>query len=384
MHRPKPTLLLPPLFPVGLFFVSVCLSFQAALLARDGEGLTKPSQELSGPKPLEPVSHPSFGDRDPMAWFRPKFSQEALRATERELEKRQLVTRLIHAFRYNWKSVIPRALKRLQRLAPNSTELYYFQALQAYQKGEKGKAWFLVEKSLEIWPEYARAWNLRGILLGETDRYNEALESFAKALHWAPFHPVYLYNTASLLYRNGKYDAAQKRISEALEAKINLAEGYYLQGLIFKEQRKPRQALLAFEKALAFGYSSESFVLQYARLAHSTRDAEKQTRILPFLKKIPKPEARILQSRIHEGFGEYKKAALVLRALCKNAKTSSAELRSRYIRLLAKSDLNAGYLIFELPVKPEEQKKLLSQYNSLKESYQNRPSVKDAILKPFG
>lgn len=84
----------------------------------------------------------------------------------------------------------------------------------------------------------------------QQQRFLRAAELYERCLRLDDRAPRVAYKLALALYRSGNPEGALAALATTLRLDDRMAEGYYLQGLCFRDQRKPAQALQAFQKAL--------------------------------------------------------------------------------------------------------------------------------------
>ncbi len=104
------------------------------------------------------------------------------------------------------------------------------------------------QKSEAAFKEYVKAGNF---LAGEA-RYNEAAESYRKAISMNPNSAEVYSLLGSALAQTGKDREAEEALRKAISLKPNFGEGYYHLGLFLKSKGKEREAEEAFRKAKQF------------------------------------------------------------------------------------------------------------------------------------
>ncbi|MCB1174687.1 MAG: tetratricopeptide repeat protein, partial [Leptospiraceae bacterium] len=291
-------------------------------------------------------------------WFVPDFSRAELEATRQELDKSLVVTQLIHAFRFKAHTAVPGLMVRLEQLDPDSAELSYFKALLSYQNQKRGESLVWLDECLKRNPEYSRAWNLKGVIMSEASRKAEAVTAFQKALRWAPFNPVYLYNTASLHYRTGDLEEAEALIAQTLQAKVNLSEAYYLQALILRDRQKVAAAVESFAAANQYGQTGDQFTLQYAETALQAKSRQHQLELIPRLQRLADSRALLYLARIHHGFGEFQPAVRYYGQYLRTAAGTAAD-RKAWVQALAHTNPYGERSIEQLKVEAAEKESLL-------------------------
>jgi len=160
----------------------------------------------------------------------------------------------------------------------------YVNASIAYNiTGDNRKAEQSLRKALEIEPDNLAANLNLGMLLGELGRMEEAEKAFRRvlkadpksavaaynmgvilaknrideAIEWCrkaselrPNEPKYAYTLAFCLRQKGDVDGAIRTLHQMIKQKAAYTEAYTLLGQIYEEQRKPRDAIAVYRKAL--------------------------------------------------------------------------------------------------------------------------------------
>jgi hypothetical protein len=96
----------------------------------------------------------------------------------------------------------------------------YEEALESYSR------------ALELKPDYPDAYNNRGITLHDLKRYEEALESYSRALELKPDYPDAYNNRGITLHDLKRYEEALESYSRALELKPDYPDAYYNLGVL--------------------------------------------------------------------------------------------------------------------------------------------------------
>ncbi|MBI2267564.1 MAG: tetratricopeptide repeat protein [Armatimonadetes bacterium] len=103
----------------------------------------------------------------------------------------QNVLATAYFFRKEWDFGIRAFQASLDEGGPREGEekigvLYVYKALDAFRDGDKEKTWNLLEKALSLAPNLAQGRNLRGVLLHQEGRLEEAVNEFQEALRLEP------------------------------------------------------------------------------------------------------------------------------------------------------------------------------------------------------
>ena len=109
-----------------------------------------------------------------------------------------------------------------------------------------------LNKALEIKPDFHKAWNLRGLALGNLEKFEEAIASYDKALEFKPDYHVAWYNRGVALNNWGKFEEAIASYDKALEFKPDYQEAWYKRGNALYNWGKLEEASASWDKALEF------------------------------------------------------------------------------------------------------------------------------------
>ena len=114
------------------------------------------------------------------------------------------------------------------------------------------KAIDFFQKALSVDPDFAEAHNNLGFAYEKSKKFNEAIESYKKALanliYRSPEKPYY--NLAKVYYRLGKYDDAINAYKEALKRMTDFYPSYYGLALCYNAKGRYGDASLAITKAI--------------------------------------------------------------------------------------------------------------------------------------
>src|SRR5215470_4758365 len=99
-------------------------------------------------------------------------------------------------------------------------------------------------------PNDPQAYNMRGSVLAQAGKAEEALADFNKAISLDPNYGQ-AYANRGLIYRQTKrLDAAAADYERALSLDANYAPAYLGRGLVYKARKQPAEALADFNKAI--------------------------------------------------------------------------------------------------------------------------------------
>lgn len=377
-------------FSPGVFFGAL----QAEASSQPGTGKSGAEQSANQNKSAnqstkkqaalsKPDSGKKVGQARPIEVPVYKPTEAEITAAEKRIALKQTTAELVVAYKYQLRSSVPYLMRKLKALAPESAELRYFEALQLYEKGERGRALIQLKDAIYRAPHFSRAWNLQGIIFSEADRLPEARGAFEQAIVHNPYNPNYVYNLASVMYRMGDIVGAQAVAQRSIKLKANLSEGYYLQGRIHRDQKNFGQALLAFQKANQYGQTSPDFLLDYLLVAEAAGDEKAVPDLADRLSGARDSGTLRELARIHGKFGEYKEATIYLARLMALPEAKTRD-RKQYVYALHKSKKNVKLAIQRIPkIKPVEREALFQYQQELEAGDRTKPGTRDPMLKPI-
>jgi tetratricopeptide (TPR) repeat protein len=100
---------------------------------------------------------------------------------------------------------------------PSQGEFHYLDGLFAARTAEAGEAERSVRRSLESMPGFADAWLLLGVLLIDSDRVQEGVDSFRKAEILEPSNPTVYLNLAAAYQKAGQAEMADAALARYRE-----------------------------------------------------------------------------------------------------------------------------------------------------------------------
>ncbi len=127
------------------------------------------------------------------------------------------------------------------RYDPSATSYYYVGVFLA-KHGFLDEALKHFARSLELYPDQARAHHNMGLILLEQGNLDEAHEHLAEAIRLDPNFALAHTNMGRLLMKKGKLEEAWQHSSEALRLAPDSADGHYYMGLVLERQGKFREA----------------------------------------------------------------------------------------------------------------------------------------------
>lgn len=109
-------------------------------------------------------------------------------------------------------------------MSQGEAEKLFEQGNRLYEQGRYQEAVESYDKALAIDPKYAAAWNNRGLALDNLGKHQEAVESYDKALALDPKLAPAWYNRGNALDNLGKYQEAAEALRRALRLDPNFQE----------------------------------------------------------------------------------------------------------------------------------------------------------------
>jgi len=116
-----------------------------------------------------------------------------------------------------------------------ATRLHH-EGVSAYRQGRSAAAIALLERAVEVWPEFAEAHNNLGVLLQAQGQLEPATRHFERALALNPAYAEAHNNLGAVLQAQGRQDQAMAQFEQAvaaspayLDALNNLAMGFFAQ-----------------------------------------------------------------------------------------------------------------------------------------------------------
>jgi tetratricopeptide (TPR) repeat protein len=117
-----------------------------------------------------------------------------------------------------------RAVARALALAPDLGEIYAARGhIQAQYEFDWRGAQESFERAIRLAPNYAPAWQWRGILFGFSGRFDAALRDLRRAQQLEPASPTYSALIGMLLMYQRRYDEAIAQLTTTLQQDANLA-----------------------------------------------------------------------------------------------------------------------------------------------------------------
>ena len=150
---------------------------------------------------------------------------DSLKKAEEEIdtfrERAKHFPSLSEPFSEDQKKILDEYGKKIEFLeafgVPLKPEDYLNRGTDFYQREEYELALKVFDKATELKPDYAGAWNSRGVALGKLGRYEEALDACDKAIELKPDYANAWYNKACAYSLIGDKENALKNLSKAID-----------------------------------------------------------------------------------------------------------------------------------------------------------------------
>jgi len=141
--------------------------------------------------------------------------------------------------------------------ASNAGLMQYDEALESYKK------------ALEIKPDYAEAYFNMGVVLKENGDSEAAIDSYKKALTIKPDYAEAYNNMGNIFKDNNNPEAAIDSYKKALTIKPNYAEAYNNMGNALKDSNDPEAAIDSYKKALTI---KPNYAVAYHNMGIAQKD----------------------------------------------------------------------------------------------------------------
>ena len=154
-------------------------------------------------------------------------------------------------------------------------EVFYLQAIDAENRGDKKVARRLIESAIEIGPDHPGPWYMLGVDLYGAGKFEGAAAAVGRALALMPDEPHALTNYGIYLFYAGRYDDAAVALERAVALAPTLPLGWGNLCLVSAARRDFKRAVEAGEEATRLDPSNDSARLALSfTLARSGRTAD--------------------------------------------------------------------------------------------------------------
>ncbi len=302
----------------------------------------------------------------------------------RRLELRHLVGQISWYIKTHQRIRVAPLLENLIKRHPHSPEVDYFRAVEYYRVKKNARALVSLTKALQKHPDFARAWNFRGILLSQSDRDGQALGCFKRAMLLNPYHPDYVYNFAFSFYKQKQYKEAMKAIKKSIYLKPNYSRSFYLAGLVHRELGELSRAFFSYVLAEEFGQDGSDFYIDFLEIALEVDDDKAILRLSQILEKKTRKNPSILRILVEAArrLGDYKKALFFLRKVVTGSDVVWEDYQN-YVYVLEKNEISAVRYISRFRLEKTKKLKLKKYARELSKQIKRQKLLKsqDPILR---
>lgn len=170
--------------------------------------------------------------------------------------------------------------------SPNNSSLYHDRSLYYLNHGVYSRAMDDVERALKLDSANAEYHFTKGDIFFSLMRFDEATINFAKCIQLDKEHVNANLKMARILLYMRQFDDCLNHIDVALKANVNLAEAYFLKGMVFQYAGDSAKAASSFQTAveqkadyydayitlgLLYANKKDSLAIQYYQSALSLR-----------------------------------------------------------------------------------------------------------------
>ncbi|MBE9572188.1 MAG: tetratricopeptide repeat protein [Proteobacteria bacterium] len=221
-------------------------------------------------------------------------------------------------------AVIGLALMVSSSFGSLSAQMYLNLGDSYNQNGNYQEALEEIEKAIEIDPNNADAWAMKGSVLSDLGRHQEAFEALEKSLELDPDNLNALMHKSYSLFNLGRDQEAIFLVNEIIdrcdkiiEANPNDYQAWHIKGSLLYTLGKNEDALIAMNKALEFDPSNEhsfsvkgDILFDLRRYQESFEAYDNATKLNPNLAHFWENKGRVLAAmgRIQEAEEAYNKA----------------------------------------------------------------------------
>jgi tetratricopeptide (TPR) repeat protein len=139
---------------------------------------------------------------------------------------------------------------RVLELNPNFATAYNNRGVAYYNKGEYDQAIWDFDRALKIKPDLVEAYYGRGTTYADKGEYSWAIRDFDRALKIKPKYAEAYYNRGVIYGNKDKHDRAIWDFDQALKIKPDLVEAYYNRGVAYYNKGEYDRAIWDFDRAL--------------------------------------------------------------------------------------------------------------------------------------
>ena len=135
-------------------------------------------------------------------------------------------------------------------VATLSAKDYYDQGRELKDSEKYNEAIAAYDKAIELDPDYTYAWYSRGISLDDLERYEEAIASYDKALELDPDYTYAWYNRGISLGKLDRDEDALESYDKALELDPDYTYAWHGRGYSLGKLKRYEEAIASYDKAI--------------------------------------------------------------------------------------------------------------------------------------
>jgi len=173
-------------------------------------------------------------------------------------------------------------LNNALKLQPDYADAYNSRGIAHASLGQYQRAIENFNEAIHLKPDYAMVYNNRGFAYSNLGQYQRAIEDFNEAVHLNPDYTKAYNNRGNAYYSLGQYQRAIENYNEALRLKPDYADAYGNRGNAYYSLGQHQRAIEDYNEALhlkpdyAMGYNNRgSAYLLQGKKNLGCRDAKK-------------------------------------------------------------------------------------------------------------
>jgi Flp pilus assembly protein TadD len=136
---------------------------------------------------------------------------------------------------------------------PQSPRAHYIVGKLLADRGEFAAALERYDRTTDLYPAHASAWNEKGVVHGRLQQFEEAERMFREAIRISPSHSDAHLNLGIALRRQGRLEAAEKSLRRALLWDATSSTAWAELGNLYLSARRYAAAEEAYRRGVALG-----------------------------------------------------------------------------------------------------------------------------------
>lgn len=136
------------------------------------------------------------------------------------------------------------------------------------QEGRIPEAIGHYDEAIRLQPDYAYAYNKRGILYGKIGQYQQAIDDYTEAIRLQPDYALAYNNRANTYVGLGEYNLAIKDYNEAIRIKPDYAYAYNNRGYVYFKNGNNEMGCQDVQQACALGECKRLIIAKNKGLCH--------------------------------------------------------------------------------------------------------------------